>query len=201
MALKEIFIGTLGKRQKAFLLRHNERGNLIHTIQHTDSSFSFLAASSEDVFYFRVILADVSPNPRTTPNTPEHSHVAESASLSSARMMLDGLMVTRGASLGKVVLWEVPQFLWMNAVSLWANCFLPSPCSTDWTASIETSYPKPRRLWLTHKYPGLISEWESGQLSLGCCECLRILLCSFLLQLVLWYFIPTVDGTTLTEEI
>ena len=131
MALKEIFIGTLGKRQKAFQLKQNERGNLIHTIQHTDSSFTFLAASSEDVFYFRVILADVSPNPRTTPNTPEHSHVAESASLSSARMMLDGLMVTRGASLGKVVLWEVPQFLWMNAVSLWTNCFLPSPCS-DW---------------------------------------------------------------------
>jgi len=104
MALKEIFIGTLGKRQKAFILKQNERGNLIHTIQHTDSSFTFLAASSEDVFYFRVILADVSPNPRTTPNTPEHSHVAESASLSSARMMLDGLMVTRGASLGKVVL-------------------------------------------------------------------------------------------------
>lgn len=61
--LKEIFMGTLGKRQKAFLLKHNERGNLIHMIHHTASSFLFLAAPSEDVFYLHIILADTSHNP------------------------------------------------------------------------------------------------------------------------------------------
>lgn len=83
--LKEIFLGTLGSRQKAFLLKHNDRGNLIHMIHRTASSFLFLAASSEDVFYLHIILADTSHNPCTTLNILEHSRVAENASHFSAR--------------------------------------------------------------------------------------------------------------------
>lgn len=85
--LKEIFIGTLGSRQKAFLLKHNKRGNLIHMIHHTVSSFLFLAASSEDVFYLHIISADTSHNPCTTLNILEHNLVAENASLFSAGKM------------------------------------------------------------------------------------------------------------------
>lgn len=85
--LKEICIGTLGSRRKAFLLKHNERGNLIHMIHRTASSFLFLAASSEDVFYLHIISADTSHNPCTALNILEHSLVAENTSHFSARKM------------------------------------------------------------------------------------------------------------------
>jgi len=86
-ALKQSFIGTLGSRRKAFLLKHNERGNLIHMIHRTASSFSILAASSEDVFYLHIMLADTSHNPCTTLNILEHNLVAENSSLFSASKM------------------------------------------------------------------------------------------------------------------
>lgn len=56
-------------------------------IHRTASSFLFLAASSEDVFYLHIILADTSHNPCTTLNILEHNLVAENASLFSARKM------------------------------------------------------------------------------------------------------------------
>lgn len=85
--LKEIFLGSLESKQKAFLLKHNERGNSIHMIHRTASSFLVLAASSGDVFYLHIILADTSHDPCTTLNILEHNRVAENASHFSPRKM------------------------------------------------------------------------------------------------------------------
>ena len=56
-------------------------------IHRTASSFSILAASSEDVFYLHIMLADTSHNPCTTLNILEHNLVAENSSLFSASKM------------------------------------------------------------------------------------------------------------------
>lgn len=174
--LKKIFIGTLG-RWKTFLL-NTMRKEIWSIWFHTASSFLFLAAFSEDVFYLHIILADTSHNPCTALSTLEHSLAAENPShfwarkapsttelmslAASSEMFQVRLVRPRGVLRSALIclINSLPtgKFFVFNKFKLAELPSLEHPLWNleDWMA-----------LWWTGECPGLVQEQQSGCLCLG----------------------------------